>query len=112
MSEDMEALYEASFTLIGIAGDSKAESMQAIDCCKQGDFEGARKHLAAADETMVKAHDAQTEMLQQEAEGNPVPVNIILVHAQDHLTMAQVMRDMAEQVMDLYQTVQTLKESK
>lgn len=35
MSEDMEALYEASFTLIGIAGDSKAESMQAIDCCKQ-----------------------------------------------------------------------------
>ena len=31
MSEDMEALYEASFTLIGIAGDSKAESMQAID---------------------------------------------------------------------------------
>mgnify|MGYP000407256125 CR=1 FL=1 len=98
MSEDMEALYEASFTLIGIAGDSKAESMQAIDCCKQGDFEGARKHLAAADETMVKAHDAQTEMLQQEAEGNPVPV--------------QVMRDMAEQFMDLYQTVQTLKESK
>ena len=59
MSEDMEALYEASFTLIGIAGDSKAESMQAIDCCKQGDFEGARKHLAAADETMVKAHDAR-----------------------------------------------------
>ena len=112
MSEDMEALYEASFTLIGIAGDSKAESMQAIDCCQQGDFEGARKHLAAADETMVKAHDAQTEMLQQEAEGNPVPVNIILVHAQDHLTMAQVMRDMAEQFMDLYQTVQTLKESK
>lgn len=112
MSEDMEALYEASFTLIGIAGDSKAESMQVIDCCKQGDFEGARKHLAAADETMVKAHDAQTEMLQQEAEGNPVPVNIILVHAQDHLTMAQVMRDMAEQFMDLYQTVQTLKESK
>ena len=88
MSEDMEALYEASFTLIGIAGDSKAESMQAIDCCKQA------------------------EMLQQEAEGNPVPVNIILVHAQDHLTMAQVMRDMAEQFMDLYQTVQTLKESK
>ena len=86
--------------------------MQAIDCCKQGDFYVARKHLAAADETMVKAHDAQTEMLQQEAEGNPVPVNIILVHAQDHLTMAQVMRDMAEQFMDLYQTVQTLKESK
>lgn len=111
MNEDMEALYEASFTLIGIAGDSKAESMEAINCAKKGDFEGARSHLAAADETMVKAHDAQTEMLQQEAEGNPVKVNIILVHAQDHLTMAQIMRDMAEQFVDLYQTVQDLKAS-
>ena len=83
MNEDMEALYEASFTLIGIAGDSKAESMEAINCAKKGDFEGARSHLAAADETMVKAHDAQTEMLQQEAEGNPVKVNIILVHGTD-----------------------------
>ena len=51
MSEDMEALYEASFTLIGIAGDSKAESMQAIDCCKQGDFEGCLLYTSdAADE--------------------------------------------------------------
>ncbi len=107
MSEDMEEIYEASFTLIGIAGDSKAESMAAIECGKKGDFEGARKHLAAADEAMVKAHDAQTDMLQREAEGNPVPVNIILVHAQDHMTMAQVMRDMAEQFLDLYQALQT-----
>lgn len=105
MSEDMEAIYEASFTLIGVAGDSKAESMQAIECAKTGDFEGARQHLAAADEAMVKAHDAQTEMLQQEAEGNPVAVNIILVHAQDHLTMAQVARDMADQFVSLYQTL-------
>lgn len=106
MSEELDAIYEASFTLIGIAGDSKAESMAAIECGKQGDFEGARKHLAAADETMVKAHDAQTEMLQREAEGNPVDVNIILVHAQDHLTMAQIMRDMAEQFVDLYQAIE------
>lgn len=106
MSEDMEALYEASFTLIGIAGDSKAESMAAIECSKKGDFEGARQHLAAADASMVKAHDAQTEMLQQEAEGNPVAVNIILVHAQDHLTMAQIMRDMADQFIELYRVLQ------
>ena len=44
-------------------------------------------------------------MLQQEAEGNPVKVNIILVHAQDHLTMAMMMRDMAEQFVNLYQLV-------
>ena len=35
MSEDMEALYEASFTLIGIAGDSKAESMHPLYPARQ-----------------------------------------------------------------------------
>ncbi len=52
MSEELDEIYEASFTLIGIAGDSKAESMAAIECSKKGDFEGARQHLANADETM------------------------------------------------------------
>lgn len=109
MSEEMEAIYETSFELIGVAGDSKAESMSAIECGKNGDFEGARAHLAAADDAMARAHDLQTDMLKQEAEGNPVAVNIILVHAQDHLTMAQVMRDMAEQFIALYQKLGEIK---
>ena len=56
MNEEFDEIYEAAFTLIGIAGDSKAESMAAIDCARQGDIEGARKHLEAADQTMVQAH--------------------------------------------------------
>lgn len=105
MNNDFDAIYEASFQLIGIAGDSKAESMAAIECAKTGDFEGAEKHLAAADKSMVEAHESQTAMLQQEAEGNPVAVNIILVHAQDHLTMAQMARDMADQMIALYKEI-------
>ena len=74
----------------------------------EGEAADRNRHLRA----VARRADDQHDALQQEAEGNPVPVNIILVHAQDHLTMAQVMRDMAEQFMDLYQTVQTLKENK
>lgn len=97
--------YRVAFELIGVAGDSKAESMSAIESCKQGDFEAARQHLKAADESMLKAHDSQTSMLQQEALGNHVETNIMLVHAQDHLTMATVARDMAEQFLDLYERI-------
>ena len=56
MNDDFDAVYEASFQLIGFAGDSKAESMAAIECAKAGDFEAAAEHLAAADKTMVEAH--------------------------------------------------------
>ena len=31
MNDDFDAVYEASFQLIGFAGDSKAESMAAIE---------------------------------------------------------------------------------
>lgn len=105
MNEDLDAVYEASFQLIGFAGDSKAESMAAIECAKAGDFAAAAEHLAAADKTMVEAHECQTDMLRQEAQGNPVAVNIILVHAQDHLTMAQMARDMADQMIALYKEI-------
>ena len=105
MNDDFDALYEASFQLIGIAGDSKAESMAAIEAARAGNLEEAAEHLAAADKAMVEAHESQTAMLQQEAEGNPVAVNIILVHAQDHLTMAQMARDMADQMIALYKEI-------
>lgn len=106
--EEFGEVYTASFELIGVAGDSKAESMSAIESCKQGDFEAARQHLKAADELMLKAHDSQTSMLQQEALGSHVETNIMLVHAQDHLTMATVARDMAEQLLDLYERIDAL----
>ena len=45
---------------------------------------------------MLEAHEFQTEMITQEASGNIVPVNIILVHSQDHLSMAMTAQDLSE----------------
>ena len=51
-------------------------------------------------------------MIQEEANGSPVEVNIILVHAQDHLTMAMMARDNAEEFIHLYRVIKELKEGK
>mgnify|MGYP003622861569 CR=1 FL=1 len=69
---------------------------------REGNIEEARKLLVLADEDLHSAHRAQTQLLTQEARGNAVAVNVILVHAQDHLTGAMLIRDLAEEFIELY----------
>ncbi|MEY8353539.1 PTS lactose/cellobiose transporter subunit IIA [Lachnospiraceae bacterium 54-53] len=101
--------YGPSFQIIAEAGDSKACSMNAIKAARAGDFEAAKAQLKEAGQRLLKAHRYQTDMIAREAEGNQVPVNIILVHSQDHLTMAMVAEDLAQQFFDLYEQLHQVK---
>lgn len=102
--------YGVAFRLIAAAGDSKSDSMNAIKAARKGNFEKAEEFLKSAEEKMNQAHEIQFNMIQQESSGNPVAVNIILVHAQDHLTMALVVKDMAEEIIELYRHLRNRKE--
>lgn len=106
--EEMAMEYQIAFELIAVAGDSKVESMAAIEDASEFRFEEAQERLKAADEKMAEAHHIQTDLLQKEASGEKTEVNIILVHAQDHLTTAIIMRDQAEMMIRLYQTIEKL----
>ncbi len=101
--------YVKAFEIISEAGDSKALSMEAVQWAKKGDFEKALECLKAAREKMNSVHDVQTDMFTEEANGNPAKVNIILVHAQDHLTMSIMAYDNAEMMIDLYKELQEMK---
>ena len=94
--------YEDAFKLIPAAGNAKSQAMMAIREAREGNIEEARKLLVLADEDLHSAHRAQTQLLTQEARGNAVAVNVILVHAQDHLTGAMLIRDLAEEFIELY----------
>ncbi|WP_300079214.1 PTS lactose/cellobiose transporter subunit IIA [Propioniciclava sp.] len=94
--------YEGAFKLISVAGNAKSSSMMAIREAREGNLEEAKKLLEEADKDLREAHGSQTKMLTQEARGNAVPVNIILVHAQDHLTGAMIIRDLAEEFIEIY----------
>ncbi len=106
--DEMTMEYQVAFELIAVAGDSKAESMAAIEAASEFRFEEAQELLKSADEKMAEAHHIQTDMLQREASGQKADVNIILVHAQDHLTTAIIMRDQAEMMIKLYKTIEKL----
>lgn len=104
--------YLGAFQIIMNAGNSKSASLMAVEAAKDGDFEEAELRLKEAEKEMRAAHQSQIDMIQQEAGGNPVEVNIILVHAQDHLTMAMMAKDFAEQFVELYKQLSELKKEK
>ena len=51
------------------------------------------------------------DRIQGEANGNPVELNIVLVHAQDHLTMATMAQDNAQEFINLYRLVKELQDT-
>lgn len=103
-----ESSYDIAFELIANAGDSKSESLMAIEAAREFNFEEANNHLDIASEKLSIAHKVQSNLIQNEARGNKVDVNIILVHAQDHLSGAILMKDQAEEFIKLYEIINKL----
>ena len=51
-------------------------------------------------------------LIQGEANGEGVEVNIILVHAQDHLSMAITASDVAERMVEMYERMARIESGK
>ncbi|MEE0966419.1 MAG: PTS lactose/cellobiose transporter subunit IIA [Bacilli bacterium] len=99
-----------SFELITSAGNSKSYSMLAIEAAREKEFHKANEYIKKASDELKKAHSIQFELIQHEARGDHVDIDVILIHAQDHLTMALMMKDQAEEFIHIYKEFQEIKE--
>jgi PTS system cellobiose-specific IIA component len=88
--------------LIAASGEARSYAMEAIALLKTEDYEGARQKLDKAEEILANAHSIQAEFIQEEADGNPVPISLLMVHAQDHLMNAITINDLARGLVDVF----------
>lgn len=102
---------EIAMSLIAGAGDSKSYALEAISCARQNMFAEARASLEKAKAAMIEVHDTQTSLIRSEmsSETNS-EVTLLMVHAQDHLTSAMLMRELAEEFIVLYEKMYSLHE--
>jgi len=101
---------EVAMTLITQAGDSRSYCMEAIDLAKEGKFAEAKEALDHASDSMVVAHETQTDLIRKEMSGSGEAVSLMMVHAQDHLNLALIMRDVAEEFVAVHQKLKELEE--
>ena len=67
------------------AGDAREMTKKALEAVQQQDFEEARRQMAEAKKNITTAHQAQTEIIQNEARGIKYEYCMLFNHAQDTL---------------------------
>lgn len=87
--------------LITNAGDARSLAIQAIRSARMGLYEEADKLINESLEKMTEAHKFQTELIFSETSGNPVPVSLLMIHAQDHVMNAMTVKDMAIEMIEM-----------
>ena len=106
-----EELSEFAMQIIANSGMSRSASMEAVKFAREGEFEKCKKSLEEANTFYLEAHKTQTELIVKETgEEEKIVVNLIMVHAQDHLTMALMAKDNAKEMINIYERISKLEE--
>lgn len=98
------------FNLISNGGNAKGLVYEAMKVAEDKDFEEADKLLKEADDFLKEAHQTQTDLLHDEAQGNHHELSILFVHAQDHLMTALEVRSLAENMIRLSKRLADLED--
>lgn len=92
-----------SFQIISAVGTARSMYIEAIEEAKKGNIEQARKLIEEGEEIFVEGHKAHAGLIQQEANGESVIPQLLLVHAEDQLMSAEAFKIIATQFIDLYE---------
>lgn len=96
---------EKSMEIIAYGGEGKSLAMTAIQKAREGAFEEAEALMKQAHEANVKCHQCHSELLFYDAENQDLQISMLLVHAADHLTSADMTEAMAEEMIYLYKEI-------
>lgn len=91
-----------AMSLIAHSGDARSAAFQALAAARNHDYEKAEQLLEESKKSSVEAHKAQTELLFAEASGKKTELNVLLVHAQDHLMTSMLAQELIAEMIHLY----------
>lgn len=89
--------------LVVNGGNARSKAMEAIKLAKKGDLQAAKEKIKKSNEALGKAHEFQTKLIHSESAGEKVEVSLLMIHAQDHLMNAMTVRDLAKEMIDMYE---------
>ncbi len=101
---------EAIFQLISYSGDARSYMYEALDLVKARSYQEADALLEKAEESILQAHNMQTSLIHQEANGIKIEIGLIMVHAQDHLMSTLLARELVRHLIGMQKEINSLKE--
>lgn len=89
--------------IIAYSGESRSMAFEAIKLARTGNITEAKSLLEKSKKSSTRAHQAQTDLLIREAQGVDNDINILLIHAQDHLMTSKLAIELIEEMILLYE---------
>ena len=94
------------------AGDGRDKVDQALDEIAGGDFARAEALLGEAETFIVKAHNAQTDVIQSQVSGETMEYSLLFIHAQDTIMTITTELRMAKKMLLIFKKLMDKKEEK
>lgn len=102
---EQEDIQVVAFEIILHSGTARTTIHDAFKNMREEKYEIAFEQLEDANEEITLAHQSQTELLQKYASGESINMEIIMVHAQDHLMTTMTLKEVASEMLHLYKKV-------
>lgn len=99
MSEELELI---CFQIISAVGEAKSDFLAALQATKRKEYDKAKEHMNHGEACFLKGHQAHAGLISQEANGQSVQMNLLLVHAEDQLMAAEMVKLLVEELMILH----------
>lgn len=97
--------------LVVNGGDARSKAISAIQEAKKNHMEAAERLLEECTEALNNAHRFQTDLIQRSLDDGESKVqlddnvSLLMVHGQDHLMDAMVVRDLATEMVEMYKII-------
>lgn len=102
---EMQDLEEVVMGLIINSGQARSLAYSALKKAKEGDFEQARSVMAQSRMALNEAHLIQTKLIEEDQGEGKTKVNLVLVHAQDHLMTSMLARELIAELIELHEKI-------
>lgn len=102
----MEGNELLSFQMISFTGSARSCFVEAIMAAKEGDFEKAEQLMTEGEEQFIEGHRIHAKMIQKEAQDGATELNLLLIHAEDQMMSADVLKIIAKEIIDIHKRIQ------
>lgn len=94
---------ERSFQLILHSGNARSLAHEALALVKQNQKQATKDKLKEAKEELLLAQRLHAQMLRDMANDKDVKIDLLLIHAEDHVASSESCLDMAKEVVEIYE---------
>lgn len=100
---------DIAMAIIANSGDGRSQAFNALKKAEDGRFDEADELIKESSEAIGKAHDVQTKMLVDEANGKETKFSILTIHAQDHFMTSMLANDLIREMIKMQREISELK---